>query len=105
MSLAQGAIRGWDNRTPYYFSMLTSLARHYHFDIETPFNSLPKKIQNIILYGSGDDEIVFNYILGNFRRTRKQHAFEGIIPNMERRYRDTESVAVREDLAKFLTLT
>ena len=105
LSLAQGAIRGWDNRTPYYFSMLTSLARHYHFDIETPFNSLPKKIQNILLYGSGDDEIVFNYILGNFRRTRKEHAFEGIIPNMERRYRDTESLVVREDLAKYLTLT
>lgn len=105
LSLAQGAIRGWDNRTPYYFSMLTSLARHYHFDIEMPFNSLPKKIQNIILYGSGDDEIIFNYVLGNFRHTRKEHVFEGIIPNMERRYRDTESMAVREDLAKYLTLT
>jgi len=105
LSLSQGAIRGWDNRTPYYFSMLTSLAKHYHFDIETPFNVLPQKIQKVILYGSGDDEIVFNYVLGNFRRTRKEHAFEGIIPNMERRYRDTESLAVREDLAKYLSLT
>jgi excinuclease ABC subunit A len=104
LSLSQGAVRGWDHRAPYYFSMLTSLARHYHFDIETPFNSLPKKIQKIILYGSGCDEIVFNYVLGNFRRVRKKHSFEGVIPNMERRYRDTESLAVREDLARYLSL-
>ncbi len=104
LSLSQGAIRGWDNRTPYYFSMLTSLARHYKFDIETPFNSLPQKIQKIILYGSGKEEITFNYVLGSFRKVRKTHAFEGVIPNMERRYRDTESLAAREELAKYLSL-
>jgi excinuclease ABC subunit A len=84
--------------------MLTSLAKHYLFDIEKPFKSLPKKIQKIILYGSGDDEIAFNYVIGKFRRTRKTHAFEGVIPNMQRRYSDTESLAVREGLAKYLSL-
>lgn len=105
LSLSQGAIRGWDHRTPYYFSMLASLAKHYHFALATPFHSLPQKIQNIILYGSGRDEIGFNYILGNSRHIDKVHTFEGVIPNMERLYRDTESSAVREDLAKYLHLT
>jgi excinuclease ABC subunit A len=105
LSLSQGAICGFDSRTPYYFSMLKSLAKHYRFDIEAPFNVLPQRIQKVILYGSGDEEIVFNYVLGNFCRTRKKQIFEGIIPNMERRYRDTESLAVREDLAKYLSLT
>lgn len=103
LSLADGAIRGWDRRTPYYYSLITSLAKYYDFDVEAPFNSLPKKIQNIILYGSGTDEIPFNFVLKAFRRVRKVDVFEGVIPNLERRYRDTDSVAVREELAKYLS--
>ena len=103
LSLANGAIRGWDQRTPYYFSMLTSIAKHYKFDLEKPYNELSKKIQNIILYGSGDDEIEFRYVFGQQKAVRKVHAFEGIIPNMDRRYRETESIAVREELAKYLS--
>lgn len=105
LSLSQGAIRGWDQRTPYYFSMLTAIAQHYKFDIDTPLQALPQKIKKIILYGSGNTEIVFNYIFGNSRRVRKVQVFEGVIPNMERRYRDTDSPTVREDLAKYLSLT
>lgn len=103
LGLAEGAVRGWDQRTPYYYSMLTSLANHYKFDVDTPFNALPKKIQNIILYGSGDDEIEFHYILGHRKHFHKVHPFEGVIPNMERRYRETDSMAVREELAKYLS--
>lgn len=103
LSLANGAIRGWDRRNPYYFSMLTSLANHYGFDLETPFASLPTKIQNVILYGSGEEAIEFRYILGQRKLVRRIHPFEGIIPNMDRRYRETESLAVREDLAKYLS--
>lgn len=104
LSLAQGAIRGWDHRMPYYFSMLTSLAEHYKFDLEKPFNALSKRIQKIILYGGGDTEIAFNYALGNSKKVSRVQTFEGVIPNMERRYRDTDSPAVQEDLAKYLSL-
>lgn len=102
LSLASGAIRGWDSRTPYYFSILTSLAKHYKFSLDMPFNRLSKKIQNIILYGS-DDEIDFVYTFNDSRRIKKTDVFEGVIPNMERRYRDTESFAVQEELAKYLS--
>lgn len=103
-SLATGAVRGWDKRHPYYFSLLESLAKHYDFDLDTPFAKLPKKIQNIILYGSGEEEIIFNYVLGhNQHRIRKVHPFEGVIPNMERRYQETESQAVKDELAKYLS--
>lgn len=103
-SLAAGAVRGWDKRHPYYFSLLESLAKHYNFDVDTPFAKLPKKIQNIVLYGSGEDEIVFNYVLGhNQHRIRKVQSFEGVIPNMERRYQETESQAVKDELAKYLS--
>ncbi|EKD45752.1 MAG: hypothetical protein ACD_69C00156G0002 [uncultured bacterium] len=105
LSLASGAICGWDRRNPYYFSMLTSLAKHYHFDIESPFSSLPAKIKKILLYGSGQEEVVFNYALGGFRKMRKVQPFEGVIANLERRYRDTESEAVSEELAKYLSVT
>lgn len=105
LSLADGAIRGWDRRNPYFFSMLSSLANHYNFDLEAPFNSLPKKIQEVILYGSGDEAIEFRYILGQRKLVRRIHPFEGIIPNMDRRYRETESMAVREELAKYLSDT
>lgn len=102
-SLAEGAIRGWDRRSVYYFHMLKSLAEHYDFDIDTPFEKLSKKNQKIILQGSGKEEISFSYINDRGDVYQRTHTFEGIIPNMERRYRDTESQSVREDLAKFLS--
>lgn len=101
-SLAEGAIRGWDRRNVYYFHMLTSLASHYEFDIDTPFDQLKKKYQKVILTGSGKEEIAFSYVNDRGDVFKRTHTFEGIIPNMERRYRDTDSQSVREDLAKFL---
>ncbi len=102
-SLAEGAIRGWDRRSVYYFHMLKSLAEHYGFDIDTPFNKLSKKNQKIILQGSGKEVISFSYVNDRGDVFQRSHKFEGIIPNMERRYRDTDSQMVREDLAKFLS--
>jgi excinuclease ABC subunit A len=101
-SLAEGAIRGWDRRNVYYFHMLKSLAEHYGFDIDTPFCKLSKKHQQSVLHGSGKQEIVFSYINDRGDIFKRTHPFEGILPNMERRYRETESQSVREDLAKFL---
>jgi len=101
-SLAEGAIRGWDNRTQYYFQLLTSLAKHYRFDIDTPFMKLPKKIKDVILYGSGTEMIKFKYKNDNGNNFSRTDAFEGVIPNMQRRYRDTESTFVREELSKYL---
>ena len=104
LSLASGAITKWDKNNPYYFSLLSSLAKHYKFDIEKPFIQLPKKIQDIILYGSGDEEIIFHYSFGDRQKIiRKEHAFEGILPNMERRYKETDSLAVRDELGKYLS--
>ena len=102
-SLAEGAIRGWDRRNVYYFHMLTSLAEHYGFDIDTPFERLSQRHRDIILHGSGGEEISFAYINDRGSVFQRRHPFEGILPNMERRYRDTESQSVREDLARFLT--
>jgi excinuclease ABC subunit A len=102
-SLAEGAIRGWDRRNVYYFHMLTSLAEHYGFSIDTPFESLSKKHRDIILNGSGKQEICFSYVNDRGDVFQRTHPFEGIIPNMERRYRDTESQSVREELVKFLS--
>ena len=102
--MASGAITKWDKNNPYYFSLLSSLAKHYKFDIEKPFIQLPKKIQDIILYGSGDEEIIFHYSFGDRQKIiRKEHAFEGILPNMERRYKETDSLAVRDELGKYLS--
>ena len=101
-SLAEGAIRGWDRRNVYYFHMLTSLAEHYGFDIDTPFEALSKKHQKVILQGSGKQEIAFAYINDRGDVFKRTHSFEGILPNMERRYRDTDSQSVREELARFL---
>ncbi|MFN4029289.1 MAG: excinuclease ABC subunit UvrA [Acidovorax temperans] len=105
LSLASGAIKGWDRRNGYYFAMLESLAKHYAFDIEAPFESLPAPVQHAILHGSGEEEIAFSYILDSGaqkgKTVTKKHPFEGIIPNMARRYRETDSVVVREDLARF----
>ncbi|MBC7004426.1 excinuclease ABC subunit UvrA [Photobacterium sp. BZF1] len=103
LSLSGGAIRGWDKRNFYYFQMLKSLAEHYGFDVEAPFDSLPKKIQNVILSGSGKTEIEFKYINDRGDITVRRHPFEGILNNMERRYRETESNSVREDLIKFVS--
>ena len=102
-SLSEGAIRGWDRRSVYYFHMLKSLAEHFDFDIDTPFSELSKKHQKLILQGSGKEEISFNYVNDRGDMFKRTHTFEGIIPNMERRYRDTDSQMVREELAKFLS--
>lgn len=103
LSLAQGAIRGWDQKNYYYFQMLTSLADHYGFDLHAPFNSLPKKTQDVILKGSGRTEIEFKYINDRGDIRVKHHPFEGILNTLERRYRDTESNSVREELAKYIS--
>src|SRR5579872_1175215 len=103
-SLAEGAIRGWDRRTGYYYQLLSSLAKHYKFNMEHPFSLLPKKIQHMILYGSGNEIIKFNYKNEEGRAYIKKDVFEGVIPNMERRYRDTESNMVREELSKYLSI-
>ena len=102
LSLAGGAIRGWDRRTTYYYQMIRSLADHYGFNVETPFEELDDKLQQIILFGSGSEKIDFFYQNSRGMEVRKRHRFEGVIPNLERRYRETESGAVREELAKFL---
>ncbi len=102
LSLASGAIRGWDRRNTYYFQLIQSLARHYDFDIETPWSELPAKIQQVLLNGSGAAVLEFRYTEGKGKTTRKRHPFEGILPNLERRYRETESMTVREELARFL---
>ncbi len=101
-SLAEGAIRGWDRRNVYYFHMLTSLAEHCGFDIDTPWEKLSKKHREVVLNGSGKEDISFSYVNDRGDVYQRTHPFEGIIPNMERRYRDTDSQSVREELAKFL---
>ena len=102
LSLASGAIRGWDRRNQFYFQMLQSLAKHVGFEVDKPFGRLPERVQNIVLYGSGDDKIPFTYLSDRGRPVTREHVFEGIIPNLERRYRETDSVMVREELAKYL---
>ncbi len=102
LSLPGGAVRGWDRRNAYYFQLITSLAEHYGFDIDTPFEHLSKKLRDIILYGSGSEVIKFHYLGEHSGATVRRHRFEGIIPNMQRRYRETESNAVRDELARYL---
>ena len=102
LSLASGAVKGWDRRNQFYFQMLQSLAVHYDFDIDAPFETLPEQIQNVVLFGSGKEKISFTYISENGRPWLREHAFEGIINNLQRRYRETDSMAVREDLAKLI---
>ncbi len=101
LSLAAGAVKGWDRRNQFYFQMLQSLASFYEFDIDVAFEDLPEKIRKILLYGSGKQTIPFSYINERGRTSIREHVFEGIIPNLERRYRETDSVAVREELAKY----
>ncbi|MGL5225194.1 MAG: excinuclease ABC subunit UvrA, partial [Aeromonas sp.] len=102
ISLANGAIRGWDKRSFYYFQMLKSLAEHYHFDLDTPWEDLPLKTQEVILRGSGHSEVEFRYMNDRGDVVLRKHPFEGILHNMERRYRETESNSVREELAKYI---
>ena len=105
LSLASGAIKGWDRRNGFYFSMIESLARHYRFDPDTPFAMLPEDIRQVLLHGSGEEPLKFSYIIesgaAKGRKVSKLHPFEGIIPNMTRRYRETDSALVREDLARY----
>jgi excinuclease ABC subunit A len=101
LSLAGGAIRGWDRRNHFYYTLLQSLAAHYGFDIETPWEALADEVQGRVLYGSGSERIAFRYLNERGRSTVKEHAFEGVVPNLERRYRETDSSVVREELAKY----
>ncbi len=101
LSLASGAIRGWDRRNQFYFQLLASLASHYGFDIETPWEELPERTREVVLHGSGKDKIAFRYLSDGGKAVLKEHAFEGIIPNLERRFKETDSIAVREELAKY----
>ncbi len=103
LSLAGGAIRGWDRRNTYYFQLIQSLARHYKFDIETPWDDLPERIRTVLLGGSDEARIEFNYVDARGNSNRRAHRWEGILPNLERRYRETESLTVREELAKYLS--
>lgn len=102
VSLASGAVRGWDRRNHYYFSMLQSLSKHFKFNLDTPFQDLSKTIQNIVLYGSDEEEIAFHYTNDNGDTRKKRHPFEGVIPNLERRYRDTDSEFMREELSRYI---
>jgi excinuclease ABC subunit A len=104
LSLAGGAIRGWDRRNHFYHAMLQSLARHYGFDIEQPWEMLEDAVQNRVLYGSGTEEIAFSYPAARGRATLRSHPFEGVIPNLERRFRETDAAVVREELARYRSL-
>ncbi len=102
LSLAAGAVKGWDRRNQFYFQMLSGLAQHYGFDLEVPFEQLPQRVQDVVLFGSGSERIRFSYLGERGNRYQREHVFEGIVPNLERRYRETDSTLVREELAKFL---
>ncbi len=105
LSLASGAVKGWDRRNAYYFSMLESLAKHYQFDIDTAFENLPASVQQVVLHGSGEEDIKFSYVMDSGstagKKVSKKHPFEGVITNFERRYKETDSTAVREELARY----
>jgi len=101
LSLAGGAVRGWDRRNAYYFQLIQSLARHYRFDIEAPWGDLPEAVRHVLLHGSGEERVEFRYFDARGGSVRRSHPWEGILPNLERRYRETESTTVREELAKY----
>ena len=103
LTLAEGAIRGWDRRNVYYFQMLSSLAEHYGIDLDQPFEKLQEPHRKLILSGTGKDNVPFRYLNDRGDVVRREHPFEGILPNLERRYRETESQSVREELAKYLS--
>jgi excinuclease ABC subunit A len=102
LSLAEGAVRGWDRRNAYYYQMIQALADHYRFDPEAPYAKLPARARDVLMQGSGGEEIEFRYFDSRGRTVRRRHKFEGILPNLERRYHETESLAVREELARYL---
>ncbi len=102
-SLAGGAVRGWDRRNVYYFQLILSLSRHYGFDVDTPWSELPETVQHAVLHGSGGEPISFHYLTESGSRAQRKHAFEGIIPNLQRRYRETESSMVREELSRYIS--
>ncbi|WP_432277827.1 excinuclease ABC subunit UvrA [Lysobacter stagni] len=103
LSLSAGAVRGWDRRNAYYFQLIQSLAKHYKFDVDAPWQSLPAKVRDAVLFGSGEELVTFTYLTESGGRSQRKHRFEGIVPNLERRYRETESAAVREELAKYIS--
>ncbi|MBJ6982827.1 MULTISPECIES: excinuclease ABC subunit UvrA [unclassified Luteimonas] len=103
LSLAAGAVRGWDRRNHYYFQLIASLARHYGFDVDTRWQELPEDVREAVLFGSGKDLIGFTYVTEGGARSQRRHRFEGVVPNLERRYRETESAAVREELSKYIS--
>ena len=103
LSMAAGAVRGWDRRNVYYFQLIQSLAKHYGFSVDTPWQELPESSRDAVLNGSGSEIITFTYLTDAGGRTQRKHRFEGILPNLERRYRETESAAVREELAKYIS--
>ena len=103
LSLAAGAVRGWDRRNAYYFQLINSLARHYRFDVDAPWQNLPEAARQAVLFGSGDEVVTFNYLTEAGGRTQRKHRFEGIVNNLERRYRETESAAVQEELGKYVS--
>ena len=102
LSLSAGAIKGWDRRNQFYFSMIQGLALHYGFDLDTPFNKLPEAAQNLVLYGTGDEEIAFRYTSDRGKSILREHTFEGVVNNFDRRYKETDSMAIREELAKYI---
>jgi excinuclease ABC subunit A len=104
MSLSAGAVRGWDRRNAYYFQLMKSLATHYDFDLDIPFEELSDGIKKVVLYGSGRTKIDFNYLSDRGKSVKRSHGFEGVIPNMQRRYHETESNSVREELGKYHTV-
>ncbi|OOG45828.1 excinuclease ABC subunit UvrA [Rhodanobacter sp. C01] len=103
LPLSGGAVRGWDRRNAHYFQLILSLAAHYGFDVDTPWQKLPADVQKAVLYGSGKDKIAFRYITERGGKVTREHPFEGILPNLDRRYKETESPAVREELAKYIS--
>ncbi|KAA2285707.1 excinuclease ABC subunit UvrA [Arenimonas fontis] len=103
LSLAAGAVRGWDRRNAYYFQLIVSLGKHYGFDPDTPWQELDERVRQAVLYGSGEEVITFTYLTESGGRTQRKHRFEGILPNLERRYRETESQVVKEELSKFIS--
>lgn len=103
LSLSAGAVRGWDRRNAYYFQLIQSLAKHYKFDVDAVWQTLPEKVRQAVLFGSGEELVTFTYLTESGGRSQRKHRFEGIVPNLERRYRETESAAVREELAKYIS--
>ncbi len=103
LSLAGGAVRGWDRRNQYYFQLISSLAKHYGFDLDAPWRELPENAREVVLHGSGEEQISFTYLSESGSRSVRKHRFEGILPNIERRYRETDSQLVREELAKYIS--